>query len=121
VFTEEHKLMLNHLMDEIRKTPDLSFLNDPNIQGGELKIYADASNMGIGDLITVRGKDGIEHPLSFHSKTFPDQYRLKHINILETLALTMVVRKFKGYIQGHVPTLVADSQCVKHVMEMSGK
>jgi hypothetical protein len=35
--------------------------------------------------------------------------------------MTMVVRKFKGYIQGHVPTLVTDSQYVIRVMEMSGK
>jgi hypothetical protein len=46
--------MLNHLLDEIRKTPGLSFLNDPNIQGGELKVYADASNTAIGGLITVK-------------------------------------------------------------------
>jgi hypothetical protein len=40
---------------------------------------------------------------------------------VETLALTMVVKKFIGYIQGQVPTLVTDSQYVKRVMEMSGK
>jgi hypothetical protein len=96
-------------------------LNNPNIQGGDLKIYADASNTAIGGLITIKGKDGIKYPLAFHSRTFPDQYRLKHINILETLALTMVVRKFKGYIQGQVSMLVTDSQYVKCVMEMSGK
>jgi hypothetical protein len=100
VFRDDHREMLDHLMDEIRKTPSLSFLNDPHIQGGDLKIYADASNTAIGGLITIKGKDGIEYPLAFHSRTFPDHYRLKHIIVSETLPLTMVVRKFKGYIQG---------------------
>jgi hypothetical protein len=59
--------------------------------------------------------------LAFHSRTFPDQYKLKHINFLETLAMSMVVWKFKGYITGHAPTLVTDSQYVKRVMKMSGK
>jgi hypothetical protein len=75
----------------------------------------------MGGLITVKGKDSIKHLLSFHSRTFPDQYMLKHINVLKTLALTMVLQKFKGYIQDQVPTLVTDSQYVKCVMEISGK
>jgi hypothetical protein len=37
------------------------------------------------------------------------------------MTMTMVVHKFKGYIQGHAPTLVTDSQYMKRVMEMSGK
>jgi hypothetical protein len=51
MFGDEHRKMLDLLMDKIRKTPGLSFLNDPNIQGGELKIYADASNTTIGGMI----------------------------------------------------------------------
>ena len=78
--------------------------------------------MVMGGLVVVRDREtDIEHPLAFHSRSFPDQYKLKHINILETLALCMVIRKFKGYIQGMTPILRTDSQYVKRVMEMTRK
>jgi hypothetical protein len=63
----------------------------------------------------------VENPVAFHSKTFLEQYKLKHINILEALAMSMVARTFKGYISGQKPTLVTDSQHVKRIMEMDGK
>ena len=43
---------------------------------------------------------------------------MKHINILETLAFNMMVRKFKGYMCGRRPILVTDSQYFKKVMDM---
>jgi hypothetical protein len=73
MFGDDHRKMLDYLEDEIRKTPCLSFLNNPNIQGADLKIYTDASNTAIGGFITITGKDGIEYPLAFHSRTFSDQ------------------------------------------------
>jgi hypothetical protein len=97
-------------MKEVRQTRGLSFLKDPKIRNGEDIIYASASNTAMGGLIAVKDDGGSEQPVSFRSRTFPKQYKLKHINILETLAMSMVVRKFKGYILGHKPTLVTDSQ-----------
>ena len=124
-FSTTHLGNLEALMDEIRKTPGLSFLNDSKIRNGEYRIYADASNTAMGGLIAVRctDKNGKtqEYPLAFHSRTFPDQYKLKHINILETLTLSMVMHKFKGYIQGTQCKLITDSQYVKRIMEMTGK
>jgi hypothetical protein len=101
---------------EIRLAPGLSFLNDPNIINGKYFIYADASNTAMWGLIAVQDESGVIHPVAFHSRSFPEQYKLKHINILETLAMSMVIRKFRGYISGQKPTLVTDSQYVKRIM-----
>jgi hypothetical protein len=108
-------------MKEVRQTPGLSFLNNPKIKDNKYIIYADASNTAMGGLIVVKDNEGTEHPVSFHSRTFPEQYKLKHINVMETLVMSMVVKKFKGYISRNRPTLVTDSQYVKRIMEMNGK
>jgi hypothetical protein len=113
--------MVQDLIKEIRQTPGLFCLNDPKIKNGRYIIYADASNTVMGGLISVKDDKNVEHPVAFHSRTFPDQYNLKHINVLEALAMSMVVRKFKGYISDQKPTLVTDSQYVKRIMEMDGK
>jgi hypothetical protein len=60
------------MMKEIRQVPSLSFLNDPKIRNREYIIYADASNTAMGGLIAVIGDGGTEHPVSFHSRTFPE-------------------------------------------------
>ena len=96
LFSDIHKAALNELVREIRKSKGLSFLNDENIKNGRHIIYADASNTAMGALITAIADDGVEHPLCFHSKTFSEPYRLKHINILETLAFNMAVSLFGG-------------------------
>ena len=116
--TEKEKAGLGILIREIKNTPGLAFLNDDKIKVVEYYIYADASTTAMGGVIMVKTADCTKHPLCFHSKTFPDDYRMKHTNILETLAFNMMVRKFKGYICDCRPTFFTDSQYFKWVMEM---
>ena len=116
--TKKDKAGLATLISEIKNTPGLAFLNDEKIKAAEYYIYADASTAAMGGVITAKAADGTKHPLCFHSKTFLEDYKVKHINILETLAFDMMVQKFKGYVCGHRPTLVRDSQYFKQVIDM---
>ena len=96
------------LFVKAKKTLSLSEVLVHYILDYPLKLAADASQYGVGAIISHRLPDGREHPIAFASRTLnPSEFNYAQIE-KQALALIYGVRKFHQYLYGRRFTLVTD-------------
>ena len=74
-------------------------LHLPDMNRG-FEVSTDASDMGLGCVLSQRTADGRDMPVCFASKSFSDSERNWHIRDKEVFALIFAVRKFRSYLLG---------------------
>lgn len=82
--------------------PVLAQPNTVDAQSGKrpFVIYTDASQYGIGAILSQEGEDGLLHPLYFASRSLTKAERNYHITDAEALAVVFAIRKFHFFIYG---------------------
>ena len=64
------------------------------------EVSTDASDTGLGCVLSQRSADGKDRPVCFASKAFSDSERNWHIRDKEVFAFIFAVRKFRSYLLG---------------------
>ena len=86
---------------------------DPN---KEIRIEADASNYGIGGVISHVMEDGSQRPIAYISRTLNSSER-KYAQIdKEALSLVYAIEKFHYFVYGRKFTLVTDHKPLKYLL-----
>ena len=78
---------------------DAAALQLPDLQR-DFEVSTDASDTGIGCVLSQRDSAGVERPICFASKSLTDSERNWHIRDKEVFALIFAVRKFRHYLLG---------------------
>ena len=64
------------------------------------EVSTDASDVGLGCILSQRDDRGIDRPVCFASKSFSDNERNWHIRDKEVFAFIFALRKFRAYLLG---------------------
>ena len=78
---------------------DAATLQLPDMQR-EFEVSTDASDTGLGCVLSQRDDAGVERPICFASRSFTDSERNWHIRDKEVFALVFAIRKFRHYLLG---------------------
>lgn len=79
-------------------------------------IHTDASDDGLGVVLSQLYDDGFEHPIAYASHIFSDRERKWHSTEKEAAAIAYAFDKFREYIHGHQITLVTDNWVCHYLM-----
>lgn len=95
----------NEAKNKLCEAPILTHF-DPNL---EIILDVDASNEGIGGILSVKTEEGHIKPVAYASKKLTDQQKRKlSVSEKEMLAITHFCLKFRNYIFGHHVTIRTD-------------
>ena len=71
----------------------------PNFEA-PFKLYCDASDVGVGAVLSQVGPDGVEHPVSFYSKKLNGAQRNYATVEKEALSLKLALEQYEIYLSG---------------------
>ena len=86
-------------------------------QGARTELHVDASKHGFGASLLQEGEDGKLHPVYFMSKKTTSAQQQMHSYLLEVLAITEALNKFRIYLLGNKFKIVTDCEAFKKTME----
>ena len=87
----------------------------------EFILQTDASDRGIGAVLSQQDNDGVDHPISFYSrKLLPHEERYATVE-KECLAIKAAVEAFKVYLLGHHFTITTDHWALEWLSKVHDK
>ena len=116
VWTDQCEASFMRLKAALTSAPVLSF---PDVQGSDFILDTDASNTGIGAVLS-QVQDGEEKVIGFFSKLLSDSERNYCITKREFLAVIRAVEHFKPYLYGQHFLVRTDNAAVSHLLTLSG-
>lgn len=81
-------------------------------------IYTDACNYGLGAVLTQKGDDGEEHPISYASRTLNQAERHYSATEKECLAVVFGILKFRPFIEGLHFEVITDHYSLLWLLQM---
>lgn len=90
----------------------------------EFIIQCDASDTGVGCVLSQVDESGSERPIYYHSQKLNTAQRNYSVTERECLAAVMGVQKFRAYVEGHPFRIVTDHASLKWLMgqkDLSGR
>ena len=110
-WTRECQAAFNSLKEVLVTAPVLAY---PKFDlGAELILETDASQIGLGAVLSQMHDDGEQHPIAYASRSFDTSEKNYSITELETLAVVWAARYFRPYLLGHKTIVFTDhSACV---------
>lgn len=81
-------------------------------------LHTDASNVGIGGVLTQEFHDG-EHPVAYFSRTLNNHEKNYGITEKELLAVMDSIHHFRGYIDGSKFTVITDHSSLKWLISLN--
>ena len=82
-----------------RALGESTLLHLPDLQQ-EFEVSTDASDLGLGCVLSQRDRSGVDRPVSFVSKAFSSSEKNWHIRDKEVFAFIFALRKFRPYLLG---------------------
>ena len=115
VWTLEHEASFERLKAALLNPPILAF---PDVKGGNFILDTDASNTGLGAVLS-QIQDGKETVLGYFSKVLSDSERKYCITKREMLGVVKGIEHFKPYLYGQDFLLRTDNAAVSHLLTLS--
>ncbi|XP_055840052.1 uncharacterized protein LOC129907729 [Episyrphus balteatus] len=112
IFTDEAVEAFEKLKRALTSAP---LLVNPDFTK-EFIIQCDASNTGIGCVLSQLDESGNERPIFYHSQKLNAAQRNYNVTERECLAAVMGVQKFRAYVEGHAFKIVTDHASLKWLM-----
>ncbi|GBL60345.1 Retrovirus-related Pol polyprotein from transposon 297 [Araneus ventricosus] len=98
----------NHAFEELkRRLTKKPVLYAPDYKK-EFIIQSDASDLGMGVVLSQRDAENEEHPVLYLSKTFSDAERKYSATERECAAIIYAIKKLKYYLDGQIFTIETD-------------
>ena len=111
---EEHQLAFDSLKEELTRPP---VLLSPNFEK-PFRLQTDASERGIGAVLSQDDDEGVEHPVAFYSKKLlPRETRYSTVE-KECLAIVAAMKHFRVYLLGKKFEIQTDHQALRYLDRM---
>ena len=94
-WTDREERAFLDLKDRLTRAPVLA-----HMRPGPLRLYTDASNVGLGAVLSQMGEDGVERPLGFASRTLAPAETRYTVTERECLAVVWGLRHFRVWVDG---------------------
>lgn len=98
---------------ELLQSADLLVHFDPE---KELILETDASDYGVGAVLSLKMKNGTERPLGYASRTLQEAERNYSTLEKEALAISFGIKKFHQFLYGHLFTIKTDHKPLKGLL-----
>ena len=111
-WTDECQIAFNRLKAKLTEAPVLAYpdFDKPFV------LETDASNLGLGAVLSQHQVDGKQHPVAYASRALTQAEKRYSITELETLAVVWAVSYFRFYLYGHDVSVYTDHSAVKAVL-----
>ncbi len=82
-------------------------------------VKMDASEVGVGAILSQRGEDGKLHPCAFMSRRLSDVERNYHVGDLELLAVKLALEEWRHWLEGaqHLFQVLTDHNNVEYLQQ----
>ena len=113
VWTQQCQEAFDQLKERLVTSPLLAY---PTANQAFM-LETDASNAGLGAVLSQIQSDGKEHPVAYASRALSPQETRYAITELETLAVVWAITHFHAYLYGHDVEVVTDHSAVQAVLQ----
>lgn len=109
----KHQQIFDMLKEKLVSPPILAYpdFSQPFI------LQTDASIDGIGAVLCQIGKDGLDHPIAYASRSLKPAESRYPITELETLAVVYFIKYFRSYLYQQEVIVYTDHTAIKAVLE----
>ncbi len=82
-------------------------------------VEVDASEVGVGAILSQRGEDGKLHPCAFMSRRLSDAERNYHVGDLELLAVKLTLEEWRHWLEGaqHPLQVLTDHKNLEYIQQ----
>ncbi len=82
-------------------------------------VEVDASEVGVGAILSQRGEDGKLHPCAFMSRRLSDAERNYHVGDLELLAVKLALEEWRHWLEGaqHPFQVLTDHKNLEYIQQ----
>ena len=115
-WTEEQSKSFDKIKDELISAP---LLVHPNYEK-PFYLYTDASNYGLGAVLSQKDDEEHEHPIVYLSRSLTPAEHNYTATELECLAIIWAVKKLHSYLDGSTFTLITDHSALQWLFDFKG-
>jgi hypothetical protein len=115
IWTEDHEISFERLKAALTRAPVLSY---PDIKQGNFILDTDASNTGIGGVLS-QIQNGQETVLGYYSRLLSDSERRYCKTKREFLSVIRAIQHFKPYLYGQKFLIRTDNSAVSHMLTLN--
>ena len=116
-WTEERDKSFRKLKDLLCSAPVLSY---PNFKQ-EFILQTDASDVGVGAILSQYDKDGVEHVIAYSSRALSPRERNYSTTEKEAYAIQFGTQHFRVYLVGRKFTIITDHNALKWLNQIEPK